>query len=155
MPLVRPVSGRVLIVDDEDQRNLLVAMLSQGDFDMAFAAGWQEALERLNVFNADVIVANLVMPGSDGYELLRRLKERGDPTPAVALTAFGSMEKALAAVHDLGAFWYLEKPVQPRAFKTLLERAIHYRRSLRKADELKRDLSLRGVLGNLVGASPA
>ena len=55
----------------------------------------------------------------DGFELLRHLKERGDLTPAIALTGFGSMEKALSAVHDLKAFWYLEKPVEPRAFKTL------------------------------------
>jgi DNA-binding NtrC family response regulator len=58
-------------------------------------------------------------------------------------------------VHDLKAFWFLEKPVEPRAFKTLLERAIRYKRSLQRTDELKRDLSLRGVLGDLVGNSPA
>jgi DNA-binding NtrC family response regulator len=65
------------------------------------------------------------------------------------------MEKALSAVHDLKAFWFLEKPVEPRAFKTLLERAIRYKKSLQKTDELKRELSLHGVLGDLVGTSPA
>jgi DNA-binding NtrC family response regulator len=65
------------------------------------------------------------------------------------------MEKALSAVHDLKAFWYLEKPVEPRAFKILLDRAIRHKRSLRKTDELTRDLSHRGVLGDLVGTSPA
>jgi len=119
------------------------------------AADGQEALERLTSFNPDVIVADLVMPRMDGFELLRHLKERGDLTPAIALTGFGSMEKALSAVHDLKAFWFLEKPVEPRAFKILLERAIHYKRSLQKTDELERDLSLRGVLGDLVGTSPA
>jgi DNA-binding NtrC family response regulator len=119
------------------------------------AADGQEALERHTAFNADVIVADLVMPRMDGFELLRHLKERGDLTPAIALTGFGSMEKALSAVHDLKAFWFLEKPVEPRAFKILLERAIRYKRSLQKNDELKRDLSLRGVMGDLVGTSPA
>jgi DNA-binding NtrC family response regulator len=95
------------------------------------------------------------MPRMDGFELLRHLKDRGDLTPSIALTAFGSIEKALSAVHDLKAFWFLEKPVEPRAFKTLLDRAIHYKRSLQRADELKRDLSLRGVLGDLAGTSPA
>jgi len=46
------------------------------------------------------------MPRMDGFELLRRLKERGDLTPAIALTAFGSMDKALSAVHDLKAFGF-------------------------------------------------
>jgi len=156
MPRLPAVSGRILIVDDDErQRAALAAMLSDGDFETRLAGDGQEALEHLAGFDADVIVADLVMPRMDGFELLRRLKERGDLTPAIALTAFGSMEKALSAVHDLNAFWFLEKPVEPRAFKTLLERAIRYRRSLRKSEELKRDLRLRGVLGNLVGTSPA
>jgi DNA-binding NtrC family response regulator len=156
MPRLSAVSGRILIVDDDQrQRAALAAMLPDGDFDTRLAADGQEALEILAGFNADVIVADLIMPRMDGFELLRRLKERGVLTPAVALTGFGSMEKALSAVRDLGAFWYLEKPVEPRAFKILLERAIAHNRSLRKTDELRRDLSVRGVLGDMVGTSPA
>ncbi len=150
------VAGRILIVDDDQrQRAALTAMLAGGAFDTQVAADGQEALERLTAFNAEVIVADLVMPRMDGFELLQRLKERGDPTPAIALTGFGSMEKALSVVHDLKAFWYLEKPVEPRAFRILLERAVDYRRSLQKTDELQRDLSHRGVFGDLVGTSPA
>jgi DNA-binding NtrC family response regulator len=135
------VAGQILIVDC--------------DFDTQVAGDGQEALERLTAFNADVIVADLVMPRADGFELLRHLKECGDLTPTIVLTAFGSMEKALSVVHDLKAFWYLEKPVEPRAFKILLERAILYKRSLQKTDELKRDRSLRGEFGDLVGTSAA
>jgi DNA-binding NtrC family response regulator len=156
MPRLPAVPGRIFIVDDDErQRTALAAMLSDREFETQVAGDGQDALERLTSFNADVIVADLVMPRMDGFELLRRLKERGDLTPAIALTAFGSMEKALSAVHDLKAFWYLEKPVESRAFKILLERAIRYKRSLQKTDELKRDLSLRGVFGSLVGDSPA
>jgi DNA-binding NtrC family response regulator len=156
MPPQSAVSGRVLIVDDDErQRSALTAMLRESDFDTQVAADGREALERLTAFHADVIVTDLVMPRMDGFELLRRLKERGDLTPAIALTAFGSMDKALSAVHDLKAFWFLEKPVEPRAFGILLDRAIQQRRSLQKTNELKRDLSLRGVLGDLVGTSPA
>jgi DNA-binding NtrC family response regulator len=156
MPRLPAVSGRILIVDDEErERDAMKAMLADGDFETQFAADGQEALERLTAFNADVIVADLLMPRMDGFELLRHLKEGGDLTPAIALTGFGSMEKALSAVHDLKAFWYLEKPVEPRAFKILLDRAIRYKRSLQKTDELKRDLSLHGVLGDMVGTSPA
>jgi len=130
-------------------------MLSDSELETQVAADGLEALERLNTFDADVIIADLVMPRMDGFELLRHLKERGDLTPAIALTGFGSMEKALSAVHDLKAFWFLEKPVEPRAFRTLLDRAIRYKRSLQKTEELRRDLSLRGVLGDMVGVSPA
>jgi DNA-binding NtrC family response regulator len=153
---VRSLSGRILIVDDDEaQRNALAAMLSDCAFDTQVAADGHEALEVLTAFNADVIVSDLVMPRMDGFELLRHLKERGDLTPTIALTGFASMEKALTAVHDLKAFWFLEKPVEPRAFKTLLERAVRYKRSLQRTEGLTRDLSLRGVLGDLVGSSPA
>src|ERR1700690_2355046 len=156
MPRLPAVAGRILIVDDDErQRAALSAMLSDSAFETQVASDGHDALERLTAFNADVIVADLVMPRMDGFELLRHLKERGDLTPAIALTGFGSMEKALSAIHDLKAFWFLEKPVEPRAFKTLLERAIRYKRSLQKTEELRRDLSLRGVLGDLVGVSPA
>src|ERR1041385_218589 len=156
MPRLPTVPGRILIVDDEEQqRSALAAMLSDCHFETQVAADGQEALERLSTFNADVIVADLIMPRMDGFELLRRLKESGDLTPTIALTGFGSMEKALSAVHDLKAFWFREKPVERRALMILLERAIRHNRSLQKTDELKRDLSLRGVLGDLVGTSPA
>jgi DNA-binding NtrC family response regulator len=150
------VPGRILIVDDDPrQRQVLTAMLSGDNFETQLAGDGEEALERLRTFDAEVIVSDLIMPRMDGYELLGQLKERGDLTPVIALTGFGSIEKALSVVHDLNAFWFLEKPVEPRAFKILLERAIDYNRSLRKTESLKRELSIRGVLGSLVGASPA
>jgi CheY-like chemotaxis protein len=95
MPRPLAVPGRILIVDDDErQRQALVAMLSDGDFETQVACDGQEALERLATFNADVIVADLVMPRMDGFELLRHLKQCGDLTPAIALTGFGSIEKA-------------------------------------------------------------
>jgi CheY-like chemotaxis protein len=88
------VSGRILIVDDdESQRHALVAMLSDGGFETQLACDGQEAVERLTGFDADVIVSDLMMPRMDGYELLRHLKERGDLTPVIALTGFGSIER--------------------------------------------------------------
>ncbi len=156
MPSAPAISGRILIVDDDtSHRTALATILSDRGFVTQVAADGLEALERLNTFNPDVIVADLVMPRMDGFELIKHLKEHGNLTPAILLTAFGSIEKALSVVHDLKAFWYLEKPVEPRAFEILLERAILHKRALQKADELKRELTLRGVLGDLVGASPA
>ncbi len=156
LPPAPATSGRILIVDDDaSQRTALAAILSDRGFVTQVAADGLEALEHLNTFNPDVIVADLVMPRMDGFELLRNLKDSGDLTPAIVLTAFGSIDKALSVVHDLKAFWFLEKPVEPRAFEILLERAILHKRALQKTDELKRELTLRGVLGDLVGTSPA
>jgi len=156
VPRLSALSGRILIVDDDKREcAALAAMLADSGFQTQIAGDGFDALERLTTFNADVIVADLSMPRMDGFELLRHLQASGDLTPTIALTGFGSMDKALSAVHDLKAFWFLEKPVEPRGFKILLDRAVRHKRSLQKADGFRRDLSHRGVLGDLVGTSPA
>jgi DNA-binding NtrC family response regulator len=149
-------SGRALLVDD-DKRQLAVLqeILAERAIETRVAADGREALERLNTFTPDVIVTDLVMPGMDGFELLQLLKERGDTTPAIVLTGYGSVEKALRVVHELQAFWYLEKPVEPQAFDILIDRAIHHNQAILETEEMKRTLSLHGVLGDLVGKSPA
>jgi DNA-binding NtrC family response regulator len=155
MPGQPIASGRVLIVDDDErQRNALASLLTDPNFETQVASDGVSALERLTTFNADVIVCDLVMPRMDGFELLRHLKDHGDLTPAIVLTGFGSMEKALSAVHDLKAFWFLEKPVEPSAFKILVERAIRHNRVLQKTNVLQRELRLHGILGDMVGTSP-
>ena len=79
------VSGRILIVDDDErQRMALAGMLSGSNFEIQVAADGQFALDRLATFNADVIVADLVMPRMDGFELLRKLHDRGGVSPADA-----------------------------------------------------------------------
>ena len=74
---------------------------------------------------------------------------------AIVLTAFGNMETALAAMHDLGAYWFLEKPIQPAVLRVLLERAVVHGRLAEEAYRLQRQLSSHGTLGEMTGQSPA
>ena len=87
--------------------------------------------------------------------LLRNLEEHGDRTPTIVLTGFGSIEKAISVVHDLKAFWFLEKPVKPSVLRALIERAATQNRLLEETAVLNRQLSFHGVLGDLVGSSSA
>ncbi len=145
---------RVLVVDDEaNQRNALASMVEGWGYESATASDGGEALEKLKDFDACAIVTDLMMPGIDGSELLRRLREQGSAPPAIVLTAFGNMETAIALVHDLGAFWFLEKPLQAGALRLLLERAVAQRQLSDYNEALERRLSEQGVLGELVGGS--
>ncbi|MGA2325866.1 MAG: sigma-54 dependent transcriptional regulator [Bryobacteraceae bacterium] len=147
---------RVLIVDDEEsQRVGLASMVAAWGFTAETAADGQEALDKLSVFPAHVLVTDLMMPRMDGFELLRRLSAQGGGPPAIVVTAFGNIETAVATMHDLGAFWFLEKPIEPRALRVLLERAASQQRLAEEAERLKRELSYQGVLADLVGRSPA
>ena len=93
------------------------------------------------------------MPRVDGFELLRRLTQRGSRTSSIVLTAFGSIETAISTIHELGAFWFLEKPIKADVMRVLLERAASQSRLAEQAERLQRQLSYRGVLCDLVGSS--
>ena len=77
------------------------------------AAEGNEALDKLADFPADVILTDLNMPGLDGFGFLQRLRDAGDMPPTIVLTAYGNIETAVKTVHELGAYWFLEKPIQP------------------------------------------
>ena len=153
--LSKPASVRVLIVDDDaNERLSLSTMVAALGYAVDTAENGEEALEKMGASSFDVIVTDLIMPKVDGFGLLRSLLDRGDLTPTIVLTGFGSIDKAISIVHDLRAFWFLEKPAQPGPLATLLERAIRYKALLMETQRLQRQLSHRGVLAGLVGVSP-
>ncbi len=148
--------AKILVVDDDaDQRSDLAEMVASLGFQVATANGGAEALQKLASFPARAILTDLVMPGLDGAALVKELAARGDRTPTVVLTAFGSIDQAISFVHDLKAFWFIEKPVQPAILRTLLERAIEQSYLVEETERLSRQLSYQGVLGDLVGSSPS
>src|SRR5690606_36181706 len=115
----------------------------------------QDALEKLGRFPADVLITDVMMPRMDGMALLQSMQEQGIQIPAIVTTAFGNIETAVSTIHDLGAFWFLEKPIQPSVLKVLLERAAAQSNLAGERERLRRALSYQGVLGDLVGQSPA
>ena len=147
---------KVLIVDDEvSQRTGLAGMVNAWGMSADTASEGGEALEKVASFSPDVIVTDLNMPGMDGYQFLAKLKEMGsDAPPSIVLTAFGSIETGVRTVHELGAFWFLEKPVQSNVLQVLLRRAATHN-SLRTTNRiLERQLLYKGSLGEMVGTSP-
>jgi DNA-binding NtrC family response regulator len=147
-------SARVLVVDDDQHdREQLAAIIGDLGYLCVTAADGEEALEKLVDAPVDVIISDLMMPRMDGFELLRTLFERGDLTPAIVLTGTGSIDQAISIVHDLHAFWFLEKPARAAVLGTLLERAIQHKSLVREMERLHRQLSQKGFLADLVGVS--
>ena len=146
--------ARVLVVDDDSQeRHDLAQIVTALGYVPETACDGEEALEKLGSVPIDAIVTDLMMPRMDGYTLLQTLLGRGDLTPAIVLTGLGSIREALAIVHDLRAFWFLEKPAQQTILAPLLERAIRQKNLMAETERLQRQLSLHGVLGDMVGTS--
>ncbi len=145
---------KLLIVDDErQQRDAISSIVKAWGHEVAVAANGEEALEVMGQFAPSVIVTDLMMPVMDGFGLLQRLRELGNFPLTIVLTAFGSLDKAVSAVHDLGAFWFLEKPISVGALELLLERAGAQSRLVKENHLLRRELVRLGVLCELVGVS--
>ena len=95
--------SRVLIVDDNPQELLaLAAIVSALGYVVETATDGEDALEKLGSRPVDAILTDLVMPRMDGFELLKNLLARGDQTPSVVLTGFGSIDHAVSIVHEAG-----------------------------------------------------
>ena len=144
----------MIVDDDAIQRSDLADLVASLGYEVATAADGHEALGILDLLSTSVILTDLVMPCKDGVELLKELAARGDRTPTIVLTGFGSIEQAISIVHDLKAFWFLEKPVQADVLGALLERALQQSNLVAETELLNRQLSYQGVLGELVGESP-
>ena len=106
----------VVIDDDNDALELLVAMLERNGASIVAARSVQEGLAAVDDVRPDVIVSDIAMPHKDGHDMIRTLRslpaDRGGRTPALALTAFARQQdraRALAAGFDM----YASKPVDP------------------------------------------
>src|SRR5579864_8694541 len=108
--LPRMEHGRVLVVeDDEHVRDAVARALRYEGYDVHTAVDGNDALLRVDDVSPDVIVLDVLMPGSDGLEVCRRLRERGDHTPVLMLTARHEVTDRVAGL-DAGADDYLVKP---------------------------------------------
>ena len=143
---------RVLVVEDDDeQRRVVAGMVSSMGYLAESAVHGEEALEKIGSAPFQAIVTDLIMPRMDGVELMRTLQARGDLTPVIVLTGFGDISQAISIVHDLRAFWFLEKPVHEPVLQLLLERAVRVENMAREAALLRRQAGYRGGLADLVG----
>ena len=107
----------VLIVDDEpDSRALLRTVVEQFGADVRVCASSAEALAAFREWPPDVIVSDIEMPGKDGYQFMRQIRElppeRGGRTPAVALTAYARMDDRMRAL-SAGYQIHMSKPADP------------------------------------------
>jgi two-component system, OmpR family, response regulator len=105
-----PPEARVLVVDDEPNiRELLSASLRFAGFEVQTAADGVAALEAARRFGPDILVLDVMMPGLDGFEVLRSLRGGGDRTPVLFLTARDAAEDTVQGL-TLGGDDYVTKP---------------------------------------------
>ena len=118
---------RVLVVDDDrDLCEVLDVRLGRLGYQTAWSTSAEEALERVLAEDFDVVVTDLQMQGLNGLELCERIVSNRPDLPVVVITAFGSLETAVAAIRS-GAYDFISKPIDVEALDLTLARSVQHR----------------------------
>jgi PAS domain S-box-containing protein len=131
---------RVLIVDDDpDYLNLMAGHLKRRGFDLVAQQDGTAALQLLRGGeHFAVLVTDLMMPGLDGYDLLRQARTMDPFLEVVVISGAGSLESAISSMRENGAFDYLPKPLEKMSDLSLaVERAAAHRRLRLDTQELQ------------------
>jgi two-component system response regulator AtoC len=156
-------AGRILVVDDDAEMcALLDASLTKRGFQVTSQTSGDAAITLLDQLDFDAIVADLNMPGTSGLDVCSWVAANRVNTPVVVITAFGSLETAVAAIRA-GAYDFVTKPFEVEAIALTLTRAVTYHRLRSEVQRLRlaaahdeMDADRVGLPGTaLVGRSPA
>src|SRR4051794_29158368 len=122
-PVDSPETKRVLVVDhDASVRAGYAQVLGQSGWTVVAAGSGPEAIETLTRQPADAIICELAMPGMDGIDFLRAVRERDQEVPVVIVAGAPALDSATRAI-EYGVFRYLKKPVAADLLASTLERA--------------------------------
>jgi len=128
--------GHILVVDDEPAIVTVVReRLEREGFSVRAVASGEEALAHMDTDPADLVVLDVMLPGMDGFEVLRRLRGAGHTVPVIVLTARDEDMDRIVGL-ELGADDYLVKPFNPRELSARI-RAVLRRQAEVKALEAK------------------
>jgi putative two-component system response regulator len=133
----------ILVVDDETLVNTILARyLSQAGYDCLTAQSGHEALEKLGERPSALALCDIRMPGMDGIELLRRIKQFDDEIAVIMVSAVDNREVAVEAMRA-GAYDYVIKPFHLEEVLISVQRALENRRLVLERKEYQRDLERR------------
>lgn len=145
--------GKILVVDDEASlRMLLGKELSRVGYSVETVADGAEALTRLREDFFHVVLLDILMPQTDGMEVLRIIKQDAIPSEVIILTGNATFENVIESM-KLGAFEYVRKPYELSELLIQVERAIDHQRSLVDLKVLREELARSGHGGKLIGKS--
>jgi len=147
--------SRILVVDDEpDMVDNCARILERAGFVPLTTTDPRRGLMMLETERPDLLLTDLKMPEVDGMALLHRARELDPALPVIVITAFATIESAIAAIRE-GAFDYLPKPFSVDQLRVAVNRALQHRGLQRENRSLKEQLAQIYGLENIVGRSTA
>jgi DNA-binding NtrC family response regulator len=156
-PMNKPATEQIgiLIVDDEKVvRESLFNWFRDEGYLVDIAAEGMEALRKLHEKSFDIVILDIKMPGMDGMELQKRLREIDQNIVIIIMTAYASVDTAVQAL-KAGAFDYVTKPIDPDDLSHLIRNAIEKRQLVRENLRLKEEIQTLAAMDQIVGESAA
>ena len=145
----------ILLVEDKDElREMLTHALKRMGYAVTPAAQLADALKALEREHFSAVLTDLKLPSGTGMDVLRAALEADSATPVIVMTAYGSIQDAVAAMRD-GAYDFIQKPIDLEHLKHLLTRAIERQQLLRENLVLKEEYAQRYGFPRMVGEHPA
>ncbi len=130
-------TASVLIIDDEEIiREALEALLTAEGYEVVSAASAGQGMDQLGARRVDAVLLDLMLPDRNGLDVLQDIRRMDDDLPVVMITAFGTIEGAVAATKQ-GAFYYFTKPFKNDEVLAVLRNAVERRRLVRENQELR------------------
>jgi DNA-binding NtrC family response regulator len=144
---------KVLIAEDESRMREVIAMLlSDLPLDFIEAGNGREAIDMFDNDTFSLVITDIKLPKINGMEILRHVKELDSELPVIVITAFGSIENAVEAIH-LGAFDYVTKPFKEDRLRNCVQKALRISRLTSEVRNLRKEIEGKYNFGNIIGNS--
>jgi len=146
--------GKILVVDDKEQmRDVLRKFLAAEGYSVETAADGKEALKKFTENQFELILSDIKMPAMDGTELLEEIIKINPQAIVILMTAFGSIEAAVAAIKR-GATDYVSKPFQMEDVLFRISRALKERKLEKRVAQLEKAIQKQTATQRIIGSSP-
>jgi len=146
------MSNRILIADDEPSNaKILGEELTDRGYTVETANNGSGTLKKVESSPPDLIILDYMMPDLSGLDVLKELRKRGNDTPVIMITAYGSIERAVEAMKE-GAYDFITRPFEPDHMTLVVQKALERERLRREVEILSEEIGQRYRL--IVGESP-
>jgi DNA-binding NtrC family response regulator len=145
---------KILVVDDEDiVRESLRDWLSSVGYKVQIASSGEEALRIIKQKKIKIMLADLIMPGMDGIELMKKAREIVPTLSTVIITAHGTIQTAITAIRE-GAHDYVEKPFCPEKVELIIKNLVEHQDLVEENISLRRKIEERFHFKGIIAKSP-
>ncbi|MGZ3524457.1 MAG: sigma-54-dependent transcriptional regulator [Thermodesulfobacteriota bacterium] len=150
----KPMEKKVILIAEDDPTvgESLRHLLKRKGNEILLASNGKEALQLFRHGSIDLVITDVVMPKMDGIELLEAVKGLKPETEVIVISAQGTIEKAVQAM-KLGAFDFIEKPINPRVLSLLVDRALEKQTLILQNRDLRSRLEDKFHFKNIIGRS--